>query len=132
MISNSELSRPIYNSPEELQEAIDLYFDGADKPTISGLALHCGFVSRQSFYDYEQRPEYSYTIKRARLRIESMYEEKLQGQTCTGAIFALKNLGWRDKTEQEQTGIVTNVNVTVDSNETAEELRRLIGGSKAD
>ena len=28
----------------------------------------------------------------------------LQGQNCTGAIFALKNLGWIDKTSQEITG----------------------------
>jgi hypothetical protein len=122
---------PKYKSPEELQEAIDAYFELTDKPTISGLALALGFESRQSFYDYEQG-DFSYTIKRARLQIEAVYEQKLHGAQCTGAIFALKNFGWTDKTEVEQTGTVTNIQVTVDTDKTAEELRRLINGSKAD
>ena len=33
------------------------------------------------------------------MKIESEYEKKLSGQMCTVAIFALKNLGWKDKTE---------------------------------
>lgn len=74
--------------------------------TITGLALYLGFESRQSFYDYESREEFSYTIKRARLIIENEYEKKLSGNNCTGAIFALKNLGWKDRTETELTGNV--------------------------
>lgn len=65
--------------------------------TITGLAFYLGFESRQSFYDYEKREEFSYIIKRARLQIEKSYEQMLFGQNCTGAIFALKNLGWSDK-----------------------------------
>lgn len=119
---------PLYSTEKELQDAIDEYFNTEDKKTISGLAYHLGFESRQSFYDYEQLPEFTYTIKRARLRIENSYERLLQGNACTGAIFALKNLGWKDKTEQEQSGTVTNVNVTVDSDDTMKELKRLING----
>ena len=120
--------KPIYDNPEEMQNAIDAYFASEGKKTISGLAYHLGFESRQSFYDYEDRPDYSYTIKRARLRIEMTYEQALQGSQCTGAIFALKNLGWKDKSEVEQSGSVTNLNITVDSNETAVELKKLISG----
>lgn len=70
-------------------------------PTITDLVLHCGFCNRQSFYDYEKIPEYSYTIKRARSRIESVYESLLQTSTPVGAIFALKNFDWKDKQEIE-------------------------------
>jgi hypothetical protein len=68
-----------------------------------------GFESRQSFYDYEERGEFSYTIKKARLTIESKYEEKLHEPACTGAIFALKNFGWTDKSEVDNKVTVTNL-----------------------
>jgi hypothetical protein len=107
---------PIYKTNEELQAAIHDYFNnGVAKrtiivgkpgnqekveiptPTICGLAFYIGFESRQSFYDYEKRPEFSYTIKRARLFIEKEYEEQLLIGNTTGAIFALKNMGWTDR-----------------------------------
>lgn len=72
-------------------------------PTISGLALHLGFVNRQSMYDYENRGEFSDTIKTARLRCENWVEiAGLEGNTPPAmAIFALKNYGWTDKSEVE-------------------------------
>jgi hypothetical protein len=68
-------------------------------PTITGLALYLGFSSRQSMYDYESKEEYSYTIKRARLRCENWLEENLLSGNIQAAagIFALKNYGWRDQ-----------------------------------
>ncbi len=114
----------VFSTPEELQAKVDEYFDkpvdtrtvyvGADKtpikvsvPTITGLALFLGFDSRQSFYDYEKREEFSYTIKVARLRIEREYEQLLQWGNVTGAIFSLKNLGWKDEHTTEHKGEVT-------------------------
>ncbi len=94
---------PKYRTPEQLQKKIDLYItDKTIKPTISGLAYYLGFSSRQSFYDYEKREKFSYTIKRARLFIEAYYEDRLTGHNSAGAIFALKNFGWKDT--QELTG----------------------------
>lgn len=112
-----------FSSPEEIGKKIDLYFEKCPDvrvitssltgketivpcPTITGLALFLGFCSRQSMFDYESKPEYSYTIKKARIRIERIYESMLHSQSCTGAIFALKNFGWRDKTEVEHSGEV--------------------------
>lgn len=107
-----------YKTPAQLQKAIDDYFTNCpDKVmvsegvktnifTISGLAYHLGFESRQSFYDYENRKGFSYTIKRARLRIEVEYEKQLHFGQCTGAIFALKNFDWSDKREIEHSGSV--------------------------
>lgn len=94
---------PHFTSPEELQEEIDSYFfdqkESKSAATITGLAYHLGFASRQSFYDYEKDGDFSYTIKRARLKIESIYEAKLSGNNAAGPIFALKNFGWTDKQE---------------------------------
>lgn len=101
----------IFSSVDELQSKIDEYFkDPPDKKeivagngtvkipvyTICGLAYFLGFESRQSFYDYEKRIEFSYIIKKARLRIEQMYEQNLTFSNATGSIFALKNMGWID------------------------------------
>lgn len=93
----------LFQNDKELSDKVEQYFNGiADDektPTITGLALFLGFESRQSFYDYEKNGEFSYTIKRARLSIEQSYEEALLSKNSTGAIFALKNFGWKDKTE---------------------------------
>lgn len=100
---------PIFDKPEDLQHKIEEYFDSCtlgtmpQNLTITGLALYVGFESRQSFYDYEKRPEFSYVIKRARLQVENGYEQRLFGNNPTGPIFALKNMGWTDKQEIAQT-----------------------------
>lgn len=112
---------PLYDNPETLEDQIGQYFKSGVKkktiligpsnnriaveievPTITGLCIFLGFESRQSFYDYEQKPEFAYTVKRARLFIEREYEEMLNTGNTTGAIFALKNFGWTDKQEIEQ------------------------------
>jgi hypothetical protein len=64
--------------------------------TISGLALYLGFESRASFEEYERTGEFATALKRARLRVEAEYEKTLLGST-SGAIFALKNLGWGER-----------------------------------
>ena len=111
---------PAFESAEELQVLVDSYFeslkiynDAGDhvesKPAlITGIALHLGFCTRQSFYDYEKKPEFTYTIKVARLRVESSYEGQLFGKSTAGAIFGLKNVGgWSDKQEIESKVEVT-------------------------
>jgi len=98
---------PKYKTPGELQVEIDKYVtdctDSGIPLTITGLCYRCGFESRQSFYAYEQKEEFSYTIKRARLLIERSYELKLQDKSYSGAIFALKNMGWTDRQEIDHT-----------------------------
>ena len=115
-------SPPFYKDVDELDAKINEYFNEGIKkrtvligkspnqekveipiPTISGLTYYLGFESRQSFYDYEKREGFSYTIKRARLFIEVEYEEQLSCGNTVGAIFALKNMGWKDKTHTDVT-----------------------------
>jgi len=97
---------PKFSSPEQLEQAVNDYFsDESNHPfTITGVALWLGFVDRQSLYDYQEREEYSCIIKELRTRVENGYEKRLFENNPTGSIFALKNMGWKDKTETELTG----------------------------
>lgn len=128
-----------YESPEELIGAIMAYFDYCNedkiKATITGLTLYLGFCSRSSLDDYiEKNEEYSYIIKRAKLAVENSYE--LSGQTID--IFALKNMGWKDKTEQDLrvdggvilAGIRPKDNVTITGNLDGSELLLSNGNGK--
>ena len=91
---------PKFETPEQLEQACGEYIEANGlNLTITGLAMYLGFDSRQSLYDYEKRPEFSYIIKAARLAVENSYEKSLRSVSVTGAIFALKNMGWRDKVE---------------------------------
>lgn len=95
----------IFNSPEDMEEAIDAYFlmcEQQDKPvTLTGALLHMGVGSRQTLGDYEKREGFSGPVKRLKLAVEASYEERLSGRNPTGAIFALKNMGWSDRQEIE-------------------------------
>lgn len=91
-----------FKSVEELQEKIDKYFDSCNEEfepiTITGLALALD-TSRETLCNYEEKEEYSDTIKRAKLRVQHAYEKRLVRRGNGGDIFALKNFGWVDKTE---------------------------------
>lgn len=131
-------------TPEELVEKVQAFFDersGAeflldpngypvkDKndnpmvkhryPTTAGLALHLGFTSRQSIYDYMTRYSdhkdadlraLAYILKQALLVMKDRAEEMLLDPSVvnkTGLIFYLKNANsgqWLDKHEHEHSG----------------------------
>lgn len=99
------MARPLkYETPEELEEAVEDYFNGNDRVTLAGLALHLGFESRQTLYNYGERDGFLDIIKKARMRVEATYEERLIYEpNQTGVIFSLKNMGWRDKSEVDHT-----------------------------
>jgi len=92
---------PIWDDPEAFSKKVDEYFNTEEFVTWSGLALYLGFESRQSLEDYKSKPEFSYPIKKALLRIENKYEKSIEGRNPAGAIFALKNFGWKDRQEMD-------------------------------
>lgn len=102
-----------FETAEELENEINKYFeefykvesfdDLKRKPTIAGLALRLGFASRQSIYDYAEEGKFSYVVKRAVLAIEDFHESALSGNNVTGHVFWLKNHGWKDKSEVDNT-----------------------------
>ena len=100
---------PKFKAADDMQKAIDRYFaecELKEKPrTYAGLAISLGFTSRQSLLNYEEKPEFLDTIKRARLVVQEDVESRLFGANATGSIFWLKNnADYRDRSEQEITG----------------------------
>ena len=86
-----------YRNAQQLAERADEYFAmlNGRYPSTSGLALHLGFANRSSLAHYKRKSEFSDIIKRALLIIEDHYEKRLYEPNCRGAIFALKNFGWK-------------------------------------
>ncbi len=95
---------PIFKEPQQLEEKCLEYFENCietdEKPTITGLTLYVGFSSRSSWDDYKKRDKFSYIVKRAKMTIENSYEMS----ATTFDMFALKNMGWKDKQEIEVEG----------------------------
>jgi hypothetical protein len=73
----------------------------SEPSTITGLAFHLGFSSREGFEEYELNGRFAEQLKRARLRIMAGYEKKLHVTSSTGAIFALKSMGWNERSDQK-------------------------------
>jgi len=111
----------IFEDPEEMQEAIDEYFDFCDNRiqhvynakaggvieiinpapyTIMGLARTLN-MTRETLLQYEKKDAFSDTIKRAKQKVAEDVETRLlDGGNATGPIFNLKNnFGYVDKKE---------------------------------
>jgi hypothetical protein len=89
----------IWNDPKDLEILVDQYFKSTERWTLSGLAVFIG-IDRKTLYNYEERDEFFHIIKKARDKVESIYEERaIYENNPTGVIFALKNMGWKDRTD---------------------------------
>lgn len=99
--------RPLlFETPDELSTQVMDYIQNEKKPTLAGLAYHLG-IDRHTLYNYKDRPEFFHIIKKATDYVEYKYEERLIYDTNpTGVIFALKNMGWKDKQEIEQSSTI--------------------------
>lgn len=124
---------PKYKTPEELQAAIDKYFEacegtilknkdgdpvfnkygdpvyiGKEPPTMSGLAIGIGFIDRSALLNYEDKDDQFYhTVRAARARVEHYAETRLYDKEgSNGAKFSLSNnfRGWKDKSDIEING----------------------------
>lgn len=92
--------RPLkFKTLQDLDAAIHGYFVACEekgKPlSITGLSLALD-MTRETLLRYEERAEFSDTIKLAKTRVENFYEERLPYSNAAGPIFALKNFGWKD------------------------------------
>lgn len=117
-IGNTWGRPPKYETPEALAAKIIDYFTECvkvgERPTITGMCLFLGYESRKSFDNQADRSsEFLYIVKRAKMVIEQAYEGLLTTVSVTGAIFALKNMGWSDKVEQV-VDLTTKVNQTTE------------------
>lgn len=122
--------RPLkFKTPAELEKRAELYFAVTPPAiqTITGVALHLD-TSRETLINYENRDEFFYTVKKIKDRIEYAYELSLRQRGSAGDIFGLKNFGWTDMRQVEQSGEITHKY----ENLTDEELDRAIKERQAD
>lgn len=95
-----------YGRPEDLQKAVNRYFDNLPEdtlPSMSGLGLEIS-ASVKTLEEWSKLPEYGPILDEAFLRIENRYEQELvSSKTRTDGIqYALDNrFGWRTKKEFE-------------------------------
>jgi hypothetical protein len=97
--------RPLkFATPEELEEQAEAYFSETpiEKWTITGLALALD-TTRDVLCDYQLKDEFSNTIKRMKLKVEHAYELRGMEKGTSFDIFRLKNMGWKDKIETDNT-----------------------------
>jgi len=92
---------PVKETGGEIRLRKKVYDREPEPATIAGFALFLGFNSKQEFDLYELKGRFRCIVKRAHLRIEALYEKKLHLPSPTGAIFALKSMGWTDKPESK-------------------------------
>lgn len=102
------VGRPrLYDSPEDFEAKVYEYqahcIEIKEPVTWTGLALFLGFSSRQSIDEYQKYDGFSDSVKKAKTFVEYHYELRLCGDRPTGAIFALKNMGWDDKMQVDNT-----------------------------
>jgi hypothetical protein len=109
-----------FSDPEELQARVNAYFTSREEKnlpfTVTGLALALG-TNRATLCNYEDldeketdkldldtRKRIVEIVQTAKQRCEDYAEiQLLTGRNQTGAIFALKNYGWKDKSETDIT-----------------------------
>ena len=112
-----ERGRPLkFKTVKELETKIVAYFAQCDKDhdpyTVSGLALALD-TTRETLLDYQDRDDFSDTIKKAKLRCENFAERKLfRGSgSVAGVIFSLKNnyKGWKDTKDVHHGGSIAQI-----------------------
>ena len=93
----------LWVNPEVLAQLVDEYFKHEKEPTLAGLACALD-ISRSSLYNYGEKDGFLDIIKKARRRVEDIYEKRLiYSDKPTGVIFALKNMDWRDSQNIDHT-----------------------------
>lgn len=103
----------LIKTPEEMRKRIEAYevqCIADEKPiTMTGLIRYVGLGSKQALAKYEKYEGFEEVVAAGKLMVEQAYEERLHGPNATGAIFALKNMGWSDKQEIEHHGEMRHV-----------------------
>lgn len=135
-------------TPEAFKAKADAYFAAVDaynktpegilrpRPLmITSLALALGLSSRQELFDYSTYEGYEDVVAAARARVEEGYEHRLHGTTPTGAIFALKNMGWKDErtidTKSSDGSMTPKSTATIDTSKLSlDQLAGLYGAIK--
>jgi hypothetical protein len=104
-VQKHQIGRPLkYTAKELLKEGIAYFKQCEEKKeqiTITGLALALG-TSRKVLCEYEEtdNEDIRNTVKSLKAYVEHQYEVAMwKANNPTAGIFALKNMGWTDKTD---------------------------------
>jgi hypothetical protein len=97
-----ETTKPSTNKNNETDEPTKVWDRYAEPALLTGLALYIGFTSMDDFVSYEQKGKHRKILRKARLRVEAEYEKKLHLAAPTGAMFALRCMGWADTANAQQ------------------------------
>ncbi|WP_413668909.1 hypothetical protein ACEN9X_02530 [Mucilaginibacter sp. Mucisp86] len=105
--------KPAKNNKDNVETIEHKVWDRDPEPaTLSALALALGFSSRQEFHDYVHHGRFSKAVKQGILRVEACYEAHLH-QNTTGAMFALKSMGWTEKPDSPSANTNADNNLKV-------------------
>ena len=104
--------RPRKDADADKKKKIDNYFlqENTTK-TISGIGRYLGYSGALEFIT-EAKKTGGY-LAYALSKVEENYEINLLGKNSTGAIFALKQLGWKDTQSVETESKSVNVQITL-------------------
>jgi len=114
------MSKKQLTCPEEITVMSEMYFaecyeaDPRRPITMPGLAYALGFTNVGGISKYrkaEGYEEYHDAMNRAALKVEAFTAEQLynKGVNVAGPVFALKNMGWKDKEEVKPSDIHIHV-----------------------
>ena len=100
--------RPVkWKTPQEMYLAGETYLKARLEQKkvlkIAGLALALD-LSYQGLLEYEEKPQFSETVKKLKTMILDAAEDRLYSNHTTAAIWHTKQLGFKDKSEVEMSG----------------------------
>lgn len=89
-----------FDNKEKILATAEKYFTDCfekNEPlTVTGLAMKLG-ITRGELVDFPKDHEYYRTVSRILLICENYAEKKIYSKDNKGAMFILKNLGWKDR-----------------------------------
>ena len=119
-------------TPEIFLARAELYFRECERSgeplTITGLAIATHVTDRMGLREYEARLGFSSVVKAAREAVTHAYELRLREDRPTGAIFALKNMGWSDRFDVQLSGTIGRLDLNRLSDE---QIARIAAGEDA-
>ena len=113
---------PFYKTPEEMQIKIDEYFVYCEEseriPLLGEIAYWLGFESRQSLWDYLQKDDFSYTIRRIKQKCENeLNQMALLGKANPqiAKLNLMTNYDFKEKSETDNNIKSEQINIIIES-----------------
>jgi len=106
-------SRVVAKTGSAKRITVTVYDRDPEPATLTGLALFLGFNSLQDFDRYLQKGRFAKILNRGKLRIQSIYEQKLHDHYTSGPIFVLKTLLGYNETKNTNADKAQTLNIKI-------------------